>query len=167
MRNLNKKIVTFFGVIWSIVWIYLIFTKYNKNSLYLFISEFAIVFSIFILSTILVQIKDNKKEIIRFIIIVSVLSALFGIPIYILSKDILVIIYMSLSLILNLINFYFVDLNQKVSLFKINLKNMIFLVLSGVIGLGVLSIIVYNIFKIIERLLSLFDIEFIKFGYKN
>jgi hypothetical protein len=167
MKNVNKKIVIILGIIWSIIWIYLIITKYNKQSLYLYISEFAVVFSIFILSSILIQIKNNKKETIRFFIITILLGAIFSVPIYILSKNILIIIYLSLSIIFNLINFYFVDLEEKISSFKIGLKNMIFLVLAGIMGVGMLSIIVYNIFKIIERTLKLFDIDLIKFGYKK
>jgi hypothetical protein len=162
-----KKIIILSGIIWSLIWIYLIFTRYSKQNLYLFISEFAAVFSIFILSTVLVKIKDNKFEIIRFILITILLGTLFGIPIYILSKNFLVIVYLGLSIIFNLINFYFIDLQEKVSSFKIQLKNMIFLVLAGVIGLGVLSIIVYHVLKIIERTLKLFGIEPIKFGYKK
>jgi len=167
MENKYKKIIISLGIVWSLIWIYLIFTRYSKQSLYLFISEFAVVFSMFILSSVLIQIKDSKKEVLRFLGVAIVLGALFGIPIYMLSKSFLVLIYFGLSILFNLINFYFLKLEEKISSFKPLAKDMIFLILSGVIGVGVLSIIVYHLFKVLERILELFGIELIKFGHKK
>ena len=130
-------------------------------------SEFAVVFSIFILSTLLVNIKHSKSNIIKFIITIVVLGVLFGLIIHSLSQDFLVIIYLGLSILFNLFNFYFIDLEGKVSSFKLQLKNMIFLVISAVLGFGVLSIVIYHVIKVIERVLQLFGFELIRFGHKR
>jgi len=165
-RKVGERIAILFGIVWSLVVVYFIFTRYDDSRFYLFISEFAVIFSIFILSSLLLGVRD-RRSFIRFFVSTIILVVMFGIPIYWLSGSFLVIGYLGLSVVFNLVNFYFVDVQRKFNLFKIQLKNMIFLVLAGVFGLGVFAIIVYHLIKIIEKVFQFFGIELIEFGKKG
>ena len=154
-----KKLSLVFNIVWYVSWIYYIVFVSSEKSLFLFISEFAAITSFLVFIS-----AFSRKKLARGILAIILTSVLWNFGFYALSAGTIALLYFWLSLLIKLVQFYFYDNKEKVNIMTDYIKNLIILIIGGIIGLGYLSLIIYFIIKFIDDFLDFFDIKLIKLG---